>query len=158
MAEEIVPATACQYLSQPLVENTVHQIEIYPTSVPSQCTIESAPTTHLATDTYILTIQSRNINGDAHDDLGRDKYWVEFTRNDGGGSEAYITTATDQGSGLYEARLNPTVPGTYIVSVYLDNPYTGTDLNISTQISGSPFTVIVTPGAVDSPECLTDIP
>ena len=60
----------------------VYSIETYPSSVPSQCTIELfSPSPFVATDpTYSLTMQSRDTNGDPHDDdLGVDNYSVLFT-------------------------------------------------------------------------------
>ena len=84
--------------------------------MPSQCTIDlSSSTPFVATDpTYSLTMQSRDTNGDPHDDdLGVDFYSVKFTRTDVGATEMYSATAIAQGTGLYEANLSPIVAGTY---------------------------------------------
>ena len=148
----VIPASA--FYGQGRVGNgsfgLVYPVEIYPgiISVPSECTIElSSSNPFVATDpTYFLTMQSRDANGDSHDDLlGVDNYSVLFTRTDVGTTETYSTTAIAQGSGLYQANLSPTVAGTYQVDVTLTNPtYTS-----ASDIIGSPFTLTVIPGIVD---------
>lgn len=157
-AMHVIPTSA--YYAQKRIGNgsvygTVNNVEIYPTLEPTQCTVETSPSTYIATDPspyYTLTMQSRDINGLAHDDLGRDTYSVDFTRSDGGGSETYSATAIAQGSGLYEASLSPTVAGTYTVTVTVGDAYTG-----PAEISGSPFMVTVLPGTVDPAQCSANV-
>ena len=124
--------------------------------MPSQCKIElSSSNPFVATNpSYSLTMQSRDTNGDPHDDnLGVDIYSVLFTRTDVGATETYSATAIAQGSGLYEANLFPIVSGTYQADVTLTNPiYTS-----ASDINGSPFTVTVIPGIVDQSQSIVSV-
>ena len=61
-------------------------------SDPSQSTIETFTTTHIAGELYKMTIQSRDTLGDPLDSTF-DAYSVMLTRSDGGGSQQLTTTA-----------------------------------------------------------------
>ena len=92
-------------------------------SDPSQSTIETFTTTHIAGELYKMTIQSRDTLGDPLDSTF-DTYVVQLIRSDGGGSQQLTTTAVYQSAGLYKAELTPTIAGQYTMTARIANAYT----------------------------------
>lgn len=119
-------------------------IEFSNPSVPLGSTVESFQTSNVAGINYVMTMQSRNFVGSALS-WNDDTYTATLTRSDGGGSEEYEAVATHQSSGRYSVTLTPLIAGTYTMTVHLTNTYT-TESGVDTEISGSPFSVIVYPG------------
>lgn len=96
-------------------------------------------------------MQSRDSQGVAID-ASQDIYGVTFTRSDDGDSEQYSETVSQYlSNGFYYASVTPTVASTYYVTVHMTNDYTASDPSVPTEISGSPFTVIVEPYPVSAP-------
>ena len=89
-----------------------------------------------------MKIQSLDLYGVVLDATS-DVYSVKFTRSDSGGSEQLTTTAVYKSAGLYETKITPTIAGKYTVTVHMSNSYTTSYPSVSTEISGSPFTVTV---------------
>ena len=118
--------------------------------MPDQSTVANGPTTANVGEAYTVTMQSYNGSGVSHD-VADDTYTLTLSNIAHLGTYSGTATGVHQANGYYAATFspNPTVMGTYDVTVNLSNAYTVSDSSVPTEIKMSPYTVEFGPGRVD---------
>jgi hypothetical protein len=104
-------------------------------TIPASSTVETAPLVLTAGKLSKSLFQSRNAYGTILDN-DNDNYEMDFS----GGPGPFQVRAIYQQDGLYEAEYVPFKAGDYQVNVRL----------LDTDISGSPYDIVVLPGEISS--------
>jgi hypothetical protein len=93
-----------------------------------------------------IYIQSRNSIGDIIDNTN-DNYQLYFSGPNGLTTGEFYATAVYQADGLYKSQYVPQLAGTYVLTITL----------LGDDIKGSPWSVTVEAGEIDSSNCLSNL-